>query len=104
MTNLDCSVVNCMYNEANSCCRTGITVEGESAHVPSETSCGSFQPRKCGCATNSVTEPRKETEISCHAYECMYNRSKYCHAPHIAIAGGHADKSNETECESFVMS
>lgn len=103
MTVLDCSVVNCTYNEDNSCKRHDIIVEGNDAQVSSETRCGSFAPKGCGCATNSAScNHIKDTNVSCEAVECIYNESKKCSAKHIGIAGGHADNSKETECGSFV--
>jgi hypothetical protein len=100
MTKLDCNVVNCSYNEDNCCKRTDIRVEGSLAKTPSETSCGSFAPRGCGCA-NSAGTAEKNTQVACDACECKFNRSRECSASHIGIAGGHADSSRETECGSF---
>ena len=103
MTVLDCSVVNCLYNQDDSCKRKDIMVEGHNAHVSSETSCGSFKSRGCGCsAQDSACNSKKDTEVACQAVECMFNRSAQCSAKHIGIAGGHADNSSETECGSFV--
>ncbi len=101
MTILDCSVVNCAYNRDNSCRKDGIQVEGQDAHVTSETCCGSFAPKGCGCAENSAGCACKETEVRCEAAECKYNHSEKCAAEHISIAGGHADTCRETECASF---
>ncbi len=101
MTVLDCNVVNCAYNEDNSCRRQDIHVEGTQARVPSETSCGSFTPRGCGCGVNSMGGPRKDTDILCEAVGCRFNESKKCSAKHIGISGGHADNVRETECGSF---
>lgn len=102
MTKLDCNVVNCSYNEDNCCRRTDIQVEGMQAKTPSETSCGSFAPKGCGCLSSShVEEPAKDTRVACEACGCKFNREKECSANHIGIAGGHADNSRETECGSF---
>ena len=112
MTKLDCNVVNCSYNESNCCRREDIQastcgrsaamqVEGMQAKTPSETSCGSFAAKGCGCATNKMGEPEKDTNVACEATECKFNREKACCASHIGIAGGHADTSRETECGSF---
>jgi hypothetical protein len=102
MTKLDCNVVNCSYNEDNCCKRTDIQIDGTQAKTPSETSCRSFAPRGCGC-TNSVhvAEAVKETQVSCEACDCKFNRQQKCSASHIGISGGHADSSRETECASF---
>ena len=104
MTKLDCNVVNCSYNADNCCKRTDIQVEGVKATTPSETSCGSFAPRGCGCHDCHIEGPKKETKVSCEAAECRFNREQECSAEHIGIAGGHADSSRETECGSFSSS
>lgn len=101
MTVLDCNVVNCSYNEDNSCKRQDIQVEGSNAKTPSETSCGSFAPRGCGCGVNTMGEAKKDTEVACEASECKFNENKKCSASHIGISGGHADSVRETECGSF---
>ena len=101
MTVLDCNVVNCTYNEDNCCRRQDVHVEGTQAKTPSETRCGSFAPKGCGCGTNSVGAPEKATNVLCEAVECKFNESKNCAAQHIGIAGGHADSVRETECGSF---
>ena len=102
MTKLDCNVVNCSYNKDDCCRRTDIQVEGEKATVSSETCCGSFAPRGCGCEDCHTTEVSKDTEISCDACECKYNDSHNCTAEHIGISGSHADTRSKTECGSFV--
>jgi len=101
MTVLDCNVVNCSYNEDNSCKRKDIHVEGAMAKCPSETSCGSFVPRGCHCGSNKMGEVSKDTDVLCEAVECKFNESKMCAARHIGISGGHADSMRETECGSF---
>jgi hypothetical protein len=101
MTQLDCNVVNCSFNEDNCCKRTDIQVEGTQAKNASDTCCGSFVARGCGCASNAAGEPAKGTNVACDACECKFNRNHECSASHIGIAGGHADTSRETECGSF---
>lgn len=101
MTVLDCNVVNCTYNEDNSCRRKDIHVEGTQAKVPSETCCGSFAAKGCGCASNRLGDAEKSTDVLCEAVECKFNESRMCAAKHIGIAGGHADNVRETECGSF---
>lgn len=101
MTNLDCNVVNCVYNDNNSCKLSRIDVQGKDAQFSSETSCGSFSCKDCGCAVNSACEAKKETDVCCNAVECRFNKDKHCSAKHIGIAGGHAGSVNETECASF---
>lgn len=104
MTNLDCSVVSCTFNNNNSCKRENITVGGHEASKPSETACRSFSPR----GTNTLESmacggPAKPTNVACDAVKCKFNVDKNCHAKHIGIAGKHAVTNGETECGSFEM-
>ncbi len=103
MTKLDCNVVNCAYNDDNCCKRTDIHVEGIRAETPSETCCGSFAPKGCGCS-NSTQKAEKNTDVLCDACECHFNDHEKCAADHIGIVGGHADSCRETECGSFACS
>ena len=103
MTKLDCNVVSCSYNDDNCCSRQDILVEGTQAKTSSETCCGSFAPKGCGCGSNCHKDgAKKETAVACEATECKFNSQKQCSAKHIGIAGGHADSCRETECGSFV--
>ena len=90
MTKLDCNVVNCSYNADNCCRRTDIQVEGTQAKTSSETCCGSFAPKGCGCQSCHTTDVKKDTTVSCEACECKFNEDHACHAGHIGISGGHA--------------
>ena len=100
MTKLDCSVVNCTYNENHCCSRDDIFVEGENANTPSETCCGDF--KACGTGASNTTKCAcKATEVKCGAKNCKYNESGKCAAGHIGIVGGHADRNRETECSTF---
>ena len=104
MTNLDCDVINCVYNKDASCVRKNIEVEGDSARFASETCCGSFEQRRSGCSTcNSTQEVCKDTDVTCEAVECRFNKSKKCSANHIGISGRHADNMRETECARFTI-
>ncbi len=101
MTQLDCSVVNCRYNEDSCCCRSGITVGGSSATASNETCCGSFAEKTSSTASNSVGEPEKPTEVSCEAKKCVYNEDCECTASGIGVAGSNACCCGETECGTF---
>ena len=102
MTKLECSVVNCSYNENRLCKRENITVGGREAIKPSETACESFYPRGTNTMTNLDTKgPKKETNIACNAVACRYNSDMKCMADHIQIAGVHAVSNGETECGTF---
>lgn len=102
MTNLECSVATCSYNENRMCKRENIKVGGQEAIKPSETVCESFYPR----GTNTMTSlddkgAQKETNVACGAVTCVYNQDKKCTADHIQIAGVKAVASGETECGTF---
>ncbi|MCM1282029.1 MAG: DUF1540 domain-containing protein [Muribaculaceae bacterium] len=101
MTVLDCNVVNCTYNDDNSCRRRDIHVEGAKAKTPSETCCGSYARKGCSCGANSMGEAEKDTQVACEACDCRFNENRTCSAAHIGISGGHADSSRSTECGSF---
>ena len=57
MTNLDCTVVTCVYNKDRCCCKENIKVEGSDARHNRDTFCTSFRERgdaatnaaDCGC-------------------------------------------------------
>lgn len=103
MTNLDCTVVGCMYNSDKSCRKEMITVGGHEAHSSSETACKSFAPRGTqGIKNAGCGQPKKETEVACDAVHCKFNDNRVCAANHIGIAGTHAVTTAETECGSFV--
>ncbi len=104
MTDLKCSVTNCVYNESHLCSKEAIQVGGKTAKEQSCTCCESF----CNCdnsytnsAKNSCAEP--QTKIGCEAVNCVYNENCYCHADHIDISGNGAGTSTQTECATFKM-
>lgn len=101
MTNLDCSVRNCRYNEDNSCCKKHIEVDGLSANTTNETCCGSFVERSSDSVTNSISEYSKETAVQCKAKDCIHNESRECKAESIDISGRSACCCGETECSTF---
>lgn len=101
MTNLDCSVKNCKYNEDNCCCKENIEIDGKTARRSSETCCGSFVERTSDSMSNSVYEPSKETNVSCKAEDCVHNSNCKCHASNIDISGIKACCCGETECKTF---
>lgn len=102
MTDLKCSATTCQYNRSNLCVLNAIHVDGSTACVNSETSCGSFSP-KTGSFTNVMnnTEVKPETKIKCHAQECTYNKDMQCSADSIQISGAGADRCGDTECATF---
>lgn len=101
MTNLDCTVTNCVYNDEKCCCKGDIEVKGENARKTEETCCGSFVEQKEKQEKNVVGQPAKGIEVSCEACKCEFNENYKCSAEHIGIAGKNACSCRETECASF---
>ena len=101
MTNLMCSVYNCIHNNSNLCSKQGITVGGSNATSSLETCCDSFE-EKNGTFTNAYESPQFQLNIQCEACNCTYNENRCCAAEDIHIAGMDACTSKETECNSFV--
>lgn len=100
MTQLKCSAKNCMYNQDQLCARGDITIGGQDASKPNETSCESFQERT-GSATNSVGHAKEDINVRCNACNCDFNEDCKCCADSIGIAGSNACSCGETECASF---
>lgn len=103
MTDLKCSVTNCIYNESHLCAKDSIQVGGKTAKDQSCTCCESF----CDCdqpsAKNVCQNAQPQTKIGCEAVNCIYNENRYCHADHIDISGNGAGTSQQTECATFKM-
>jgi len=102
MTNLECCVCTCKYNENNCCCKSEITVGKRESHSSKETECDSFVKAK-EMAVNAVNNPIPELTINCDAVNCVYNANKKCSAKHVGIAGNRANVSDETCCETFKL-
>lgn len=100
MSKLQCTAQNCMYNKEKNCCRGEILVEGREATDISETCCGSFHERTCGCS-NDMQTARQEVEIRCEAKDCRHNSFGQCKASSVGISGTHACHCEETECTAF---
>lgn len=102
MTQLKCSVKNCMYNDNDDqlCSKGDIMIGGQSATASNETRCESFQERRSS-ATNSVGSPRESIKVGCKAENCVFNEACKCSAQEIGIAGSNACNCTETECASF---
>ena len=101
MSKLDCTVTNCFYNDDKCCCKGDIMVEGEEARESGSTCCGSFVEKKTSTAKNSVSQPKKDIEVGCHACHCVHNEDCRCMADKIGIAGANACQCQETECITF---
>ena len=87
MTQLDCSVTSCLYNQDHYCSKDDITVGGSNAKKASDTCCESFRERT-GSAYNSTGQASSTVNIDCEATSCVHNRSCKCCADSIGIGGG----------------
>ncbi|MCI6675674.1 MAG: DUF1540 domain-containing protein [Clostridiales bacterium] len=103
MTNLKCSVTNCVYNDSHLCSKDAIRVGGEEATEQQYTCCESFCDCHHSSAKNNANCAIPQTKIGCEAVNCIYNENRYCHANHIDITGNGAGKPEQTECSTFKM-
>lgn len=101
MTQLNCLVRNCTYNDMDCCCKGDIMVKGSNARKTEDTCCASFKEKSSNTCSNSTMHPSKNAEVDCEASECVHNSDCKCNAAEIGIAGSNACKCGETECTSF---
>ncbi len=101
MPKLDCSVVNCRYNEDYGCVRSNISVGGASAQNSSETRCDSFEERRGDYARNSTAGPSARLNVRCEAKKCVHNDNCTCEAEKIDVAGANACRCGDTLCGTF---
>lgn len=102
MTNLKCSVENCLYNADHLCSLNEIDVNGPDAHHSEATCCHSFRDGE-GKVSNSeaLANAKLETSIKCSAENCVYNEECHCYADDVDICGCGAKKTEHTECDTF---
>lgn len=103
MTDLKCSVVNCVHNSDHLCEMNTIEVKGRSAEDDESTCCSTFRDDDGNSSRNSIRDIELETNIECSAEACKYNKNLKCHADQITISGAGASNSEKTECSTFVM-
>lgn len=105
MPELKCTVQTCAHNEQFLCKLDKIQVGGNAAKSPQETCCDSFQERKEGIYSNSMSDSQGSasecSDINCQATNCMYNQNCACHAGQISVEGGNATQAAGTECATF---
>ncbi|QHI73417.1 DUF1540 domain-containing protein [Aminipila terrae] len=99
MPALQCKVNPCSYNSKGQCCRPSIHVNGETAHVSSDTACQSFAERTQNQMISGVQydSPNHSLSIDCDAQRCIYNQNEKCSADSVCISYGYTG----TECSSF---
>ena len=64
MTQLNCSVTSCLYNQDHYCSKDDITVGGSNAKRTSDTCCESFRERN-GSVCNSTGQASSTVDIDC---------------------------------------
>ena len=103
MPELKCTVQTCVHNQQFLCDLDKIQVGGDNAKNPQETCCDSFQERKEGSYTNSMSmkEASDRSSVDCRATKCMYNENCSCDAGKISVEGGSATDAGGTECATF---
>ena len=101
MPRLDCSVVNCKYNQNHGCIRDNISVGGAGASSSGETCCDSFEEKRGDSMTNSFKEASEKVNIRCEAKKCVHNNDCSCRADHIDVGGSNACKCEQTVCGTF---
>ncbi|MDP4090449.1 MAG: DUF1540 domain-containing protein [Bacillota bacterium] len=115
---LSCSAVNCVHNMSGLCSANRILVNGMSAHSSSGTQCETFAEKGLKNAITHFTninisgEIRQlmdrdgihmYPEVGCNAVSCRYNDDRKCQADGLMIMGAHAETSDGTYCETFVL-
>ena len=103
MSYLRCDAHACGNNCRELCLLDQVQVDGRYAGERKDTRCESFTLR--GADYSNVIQrnsaPRPETEISCGAATCVYNRDGRCSAPSVDISGLGASDRAQTECSTF---
>lgn len=100
MARLHCNACNCANNNNNYCCLSSIYVGGNSTDKAKYTDCDSFINKGSGF-TNSTYNPNPEVNITCNAYNCIYNDDNRCTKAHVDISGLNSCSSEGTCCSSF---
>lgn len=112
MTNLHCTVFDCVNNTDARCCRPDILVSGKDANERKETSCADFHRSEGNPAAQSAQDscgchrPNEELHVRCEAEKCVYNEQGDCAAEQIKVCDCSCDVptcKSETECHTFRM-
>jgi hypothetical protein len=100
MSKVNCTVTNCFYNKTNGCTASAINVDGEKASESRFTNCATFIEQKPGIVS-SAGKPQQNSQISCVASNCMYNKNQRCNSDDILVNGKNAKGPVETCCSTF---
>lgn len=109
MTNLNCTVTSCAYNDRHLCNRHGIRIEAGMAKGESSTCCVSYQSQNTMPEITTMTnlnvsqeKPELSTEVSCAAQSCVFNSGGSCAAEEITVVGQkHTSHCTQTSCKSY---
>lgn len=101
MTNLKCSVENCLHNCNNLCELGEIAVKGHHAQQPDTTCCSTFCDTTSSLQNETVARADVQTQIQCSAKNCVYNGDCHCHADGIEVCGCGANHAEHTVCSTF---
>lgn len=96
MPKIKCTAKKCVYNNDKSCTRNQIAVEKKAF-------CDSFEymEKDYDIEVASFDEKSEPKDIWCDAVNCTYLYTGKCSASAISITGNEAEKSKETNCETF---
>ena len=107
MTNVECSVRSCGFNDCDHCHKKSIDVEGLFAKSRIGTFCQSFRnPRDSKVLMTEFAKemtPEEQTSVTCSANYCIYNKDNRCEAKNIKIGNDQAQYRSETQCNSFKL-
>ena len=88
MSDLKCSVENCVYNKDCLCSKGDIMVGNKHADRKSDTCCESFREAgESNAFTSAISHPTSNISIDCEATKCIYNTDYKCYAEHVDIKG-----------------
>lgn len=105
MTDLKCTVENCIYNKESLCSKGDIMVGGRGAQSVDQTCCESFSQKREGheSYTSSAYHPAHSISVDCEAANCAYNQNYRCSAKHVDIQGScQTCNCRETLCATFI--
>ena len=106
MTNVNCNVKMCGYNENSKCAKKHINVEGLFAKSKIGTFCQSFKnPHNSDVLISEMAKEMSaeptSLKVLCSANYCIHNENNECVAKDISIGNANASYRSETECDSF---
>ncbi|MDE6947877.1 MAG: DUF1540 domain-containing protein [Anaeroplasmataceae bacterium] len=106
MTNVNCNVKMCGYNEDSKCAKKRIDIEGLFAKSKIGTFCQSFKnPHNSDILVSEMAKEMSPeaspVKVKCSANYCIHNENSECIAKEITVGNENANYRSETECDSF---